>query len=248
MVIDGGFGAGILAILFQLPRVALLAVHQPRIVVALVQVLENGREDLGFFIGQRDLLVLRVHHLVLEHALEERGSAEDILVGGENPLLLTYDEGDDSGDGVAGVRVGQILHKLDQCDTYGEEAYATLVSDPPAFDTVPARRRVSGARLEMPASLVKDELALRCFCDLEKLLFWGGSNRRENMVMGSRREVRARLSAFLPTPPRSVRKQRRCVDDSGNVGAVRFFGCGATTGGVMRRLQRSGNTIARRPI
>jgi hypothetical protein len=35
----------------------------------------------------------------------------------------------------------------------------------------------------MPASLVKDELALRCLPDLERLLVWGGSKRRENILV-----------------------------------------------------------------
>lgn len=37
----------------------------------------------------------------------------------------------------------------------------------------------------MPASLAKDELALLCLPDLEKLLLlvWGGSKRRENILI-----------------------------------------------------------------
>lgn len=58
--------------------------------------------------------------------------------------------------------------------------------------TVPARRRPdSEGRLVMPASLVKEELALRCLPDddLEKLLllFGGCSKRRENILIFYRR-------------------------------------------------------------
>jgi hypothetical protein len=61
--------------------------------------------------------------------------------------------------------------------------YPNVDSDAPAFETVPARRRPdSRGLLEMPASLVKDELALRCLPDLERLLVWGGSKRRENIL------------------------------------------------------------------
>jgi hypothetical protein len=86
--------------LLQLPRVALLVVNETWVVVALVEVFENGREDFGFFVGKGYLLGLRVHHLVLQDTLEERRSGKNILVGGEDPLFLTDDEGDDGGDGV----------------------------------------------------------------------------------------------------------------------------------------------------
>jgi hypothetical protein len=57
--------------LLKLPRISLLVVDEARIIVALVEILEDGREDLGLLIRQRDLLALRVEHLVLQHALEE---------------------------------------------------------------------------------------------------------------------------------------------------------------------------------
>ena len=41
VVVDGRLGPAILASLLQFPRVPLLVVHQPRVVVALVQELEN---------------------------------------------------------------------------------------------------------------------------------------------------------------------------------------------------------------
>jgi hypothetical protein len=171
VVVDGGLGPAILAGLFQLPRVPLLVVHQARVVVALVEELEDGREDFGFFVGQRDLLGLRVHQLVLQDALEEGRSTQDVLVGGEDPLLLTDDEGDDSRNGT--TRAG---HVSTLC-AYSEDVhrrtatYPRVDSDAPALETVPARRRPdSTGRLEMPASLVKDELALRDLPDLEVTL------------------------------------------------------------------------------
>ncbi len=103
VVIDGSLGATIFASLLQLPRVPLLVVDQARIVIGLVKILEDGREDLGFFVGQRDLLGLRVHHLVLQDALEEGRGSEDILVGCKDPLFLADDEGNDGGDGAAGA-------------------------------------------------------------------------------------------------------------------------------------------------
>jgi hypothetical protein len=43
---------------------------------------------------------LRVHHLMLQDTLKERRSGKDILVSGEDPLLLTDYESDDGRDGV----------------------------------------------------------------------------------------------------------------------------------------------------
>jgi len=56
----------------ELPRVAVLVVQQAGVVVALVEVLENGREDLGFFVGKRNPLALRIEVLVPADALKER--------------------------------------------------------------------------------------------------------------------------------------------------------------------------------
>ncbi len=103
VVIDGGLGATVVAGLLQLPRVPLLVVHKARVVVGLVEILENGREHLGLFVGQRNLLGLRVHHLVLQDALEEGRGGQDILMGGKDALFLADDEGDDRGDGAAGA-------------------------------------------------------------------------------------------------------------------------------------------------
>ena len=61
--------------------------------------------------------------------------------------------------------------------------YPKVDSETPAFERVPARRRPDSEGLfVMPASL-KDELALLCLPDLEKLLGWGGSKRRENILV-----------------------------------------------------------------
>lgn len=97
----GGLVMVFLRGLLQLPRVALLVVDEAGIVVALVKVLENRREDLGLFVRQGNLLALRVEHLILEDALEEGGDSEHVLVGGEDSLFLADDQGHDGRDGVA---------------------------------------------------------------------------------------------------------------------------------------------------
>ena len=71
VVINSSLVAGLLRRRLQLPRVSLLVVEKTRVVVAFVEILEDRREHLGLFIGQRNLLTLRIQHLVLQHGLEE---------------------------------------------------------------------------------------------------------------------------------------------------------------------------------
>lgn len=94
MVVDGSLRAAILTSLLQFPRVPLLVVYQPGEVVTLVKKLENGRENLGFFVGERDLLSLRVHQLVFQDALKEGRGPKNVLMSSKDPLLLANDESD----------------------------------------------------------------------------------------------------------------------------------------------------------
>ena len=67
MMVDRGLASRALLVkLFQLPRVATFVVHQTRVVVSLVEVLEDGREDLWLVVRQMDTLALlsRVHVLL----------------------------------------------------------------------------------------------------------------------------------------------------------------------------------------
>lgn len=89
VVVDGGLVADLLRGRLELPRVTLLIVDEARIVVALVEIFEDRREDLGLFIRQGDLLALRVKHLVLHHGLEEWRNTEHVLMCGKDALLLT---------------------------------------------------------------------------------------------------------------------------------------------------------------
>ena len=110
MLVDSRLG--LLALihgLFELPRVSLLVVNQTRIIIAFVEILEHRREYFGLFVRQSNLLVLRIHHLALQHTLEERRHAEDILVSGEDSLVLANHEGDD-GRGQVTVPVLVSLH------------------------------------------------------------------------------------------------------------------------------------------
>ena len=80
-----------------------LVLDQSRVVVALVEVLQNGGEDLGFLIGECDASGgcggrgRRALDVVAtsKGGLEEGGCAEDVFVGGEEALFGADDEGYD---------------------------------------------------------------------------------------------------------------------------------------------------------
>lgn len=81
----------------KLPRIAALAVHQTRIVVALVKILKHRGEDLGRLVGESDTLS-GVERVVLQNVVEVRSADKDILVGGEYSLFGADDKGDDGTD------------------------------------------------------------------------------------------------------------------------------------------------------
>lgn len=79
----------------KLPGILALVVNETRRVVALVQVLEDGGEDLGVLFGKGETLARGLHVLLPQNGAEERRLGEDILVSGEYPLLRADDECDD---------------------------------------------------------------------------------------------------------------------------------------------------------
>ena len=121
--VDGSLGGGraVLAVgPLELPRIAALVVDEAGVVVALVEVLEDRREDFGLVVGQGNALGCRegggaggrrgrrgrrgagravVQHVVLQGLLEERRGAEDVFVGGKDALVTADDERDDWGGG-----------------------------------------------------------------------------------------------------------------------------------------------------
>ncbi len=113
VVVDGRLGgSGPLVQLLDLPGVPALVLDEAGVIVALVEVLEHGREDLGLLVGQVDALALRVHILALQGLLEPRRGAEDVLVRGEDPLLLADHEGHDGrGQGAAARERRQLVSK-----------------------------------------------------------------------------------------------------------------------------------------
>ena len=70
--------------LLERPGVALPVVHEARPVVALVEVLENGREDLRLLVGKCDAaLAWGLEELLAARLLEPRRAAQHVLVGCE---------------------------------------------------------------------------------------------------------------------------------------------------------------------
>lgn len=109
----------------NLPRVTALVVHQARVVVALVEVLQHGREDLGLLVGEGDALgrggrgggyggrgaddvggaAVKVG---AEGVLEKGRCAKDVFVGGEEALFCADDESYDCGGEVAIFEEGSV--------------------------------------------------------------------------------------------------------------------------------------------
>lgn len=79
----------------DLPAVAALVVKKAGVVIALVEVFQHRRENLGFLVRKGDAAGCIVHVVTTEGILEERRGAEDIFMGSKKTLLGTDDEGDD---------------------------------------------------------------------------------------------------------------------------------------------------------
>ena len=82
---------------FELPGVFTLVVQEARVVVAFVEVFEDGGEDLGDFFGKGDSFGGGLEELAADDSGEEGGSGEDVFVGGEEPLFGADAECDDGG-------------------------------------------------------------------------------------------------------------------------------------------------------
>jgi hypothetical protein len=107
--IDNGLaGAVVVAAVLEGPGVALLVELETGVVVALVEVLEDGREDLWLLVGQVYALVGRVEELAAAGCLEPGRVGQDILVCSEEALLVSNGDGDDgAGEVLAGCMDGE---------------------------------------------------------------------------------------------------------------------------------------------
>jgi hypothetical protein len=77
----------------DLPRISPLVVDQPRIIIAFVEVFENGGKDFGLFVWEGDAFARRFHELASAGGLEEGRYTEDVFVSGEEALFAADDEG-----------------------------------------------------------------------------------------------------------------------------------------------------------
>ena len=96
LVVDGGLdgpaAAGVRGRLLDLPRVPPLVVQEAGVVVALVEVLEDGGKDLGGLVREGDAPGGVHVWAALQRVGEVGRVAQDMLMGGEYAVLVTDDE------------------------------------------------------------------------------------------------------------------------------------------------------------
>jgi hypothetical protein len=72
--------------------------HQPWVVIPLIEELEDAAEDLGLLIREIDPSRSVAHEFaLLAHRCEKRRCAENVLVRGEQPAFFPYHQSDDWG-------------------------------------------------------------------------------------------------------------------------------------------------------
>lgn len=101
MVVDSRFDWTVGIGGLELPRVAALAVDEAWVVVTLIQELKHGREDFGLFVRKRDALRVALGEVLMQSRLEKGRKAEDVLVSGEEAVLVPDNERDDGRGGAA---------------------------------------------------------------------------------------------------------------------------------------------------
>lgn len=80
---------------FEFPRVAVSVMKQAGSVVALVEILEDSREDVGLLIRKREAFSLGRGGGSSTGSLEERCLAQDVFVSGKDTPLPTHRQCDD---------------------------------------------------------------------------------------------------------------------------------------------------------
>ena len=94
--VGGVVGGEVLGcVVLELPRVAVPVVDKARVVVTLVEVLEDGGEDLGFFVGEGDPPALRIKVAAAAGVVEEGRLAQDVFVRCKEATVGADGEGDD---------------------------------------------------------------------------------------------------------------------------------------------------------
>ena len=100
-VVDGGFGAIAVGSVFEFPRVSTFVEEQAGVIVAFVEVFEDGGEYFGDLFGQIDSLGGGLEKLTAADGGEERRCGEDVLMSCEEALLRADTEGNDGRSQIA---------------------------------------------------------------------------------------------------------------------------------------------------
>ena len=69
--------------------------HQARVVIAFVEILEDAAEDLGFLRGQVDASISGLEKLRAQEIGKERAVRQHVLVGSEQSLFASDSNRDD---------------------------------------------------------------------------------------------------------------------------------------------------------
>ena len=99
-------GHGLVVGYLEFPAVLTLVVQEAGVVVAFVEVFEDGGEDLRGFVWEGNAFGDGFEELGADYSREEGGEGEDIFVGGEEALFGADAEGYDRG-GHCAVREGK---------------------------------------------------------------------------------------------------------------------------------------------
>ena len=98
VMVDGRVGRSfgtVCSAVLKFPGVLPLVVEQSWVVVTLVEVFQDRREDLWLFFRQVDAFGIRLEELASARRFEEGRLAENVFVSGEETLLGTDADGDD---------------------------------------------------------------------------------------------------------------------------------------------------------
>lgn len=97
-------GTGYLPGRLQFPRVSLLVVNQTRVVIALVEILEDRREDLRGLVRKSNAL-WRLFDIVFQELSKVGCSSKDIVMCSEKAVFVADYKRDDGTDAAAAVRI-----------------------------------------------------------------------------------------------------------------------------------------------
>jgi len=99
-------GAVGITTILEIPAFPFAVILHARIIIAFVEILEDGREDFWILVCKVDPLVGSRKELITAGGLKERRVAQNVFMCGEQTLLIPYRESD---DGTAYIVSNRIL-------------------------------------------------------------------------------------------------------------------------------------------